>query len=57
METPALRYVRYTRAFIDLGAVIASAIGFTMDIDKVPDPKGDRVKVTLCGKFLGYKTW
>lgn len=39
------------------GAGIMSAIDFTMEIDKVPDPKGDRVKITMCGKFLGYKTW
>jgi cyanate lyase len=39
------------------GAGIMSAIDFTMDVEKVPDPKGDRVKVTMCGKFLGYKTW
>jgi len=39
------------------GDGIMSAIDFTMDIDKVEDPKGDRVKVTLNGKFLPYKTW
>jgi cyanate lyase len=39
------------------GAGIMSAIDFTMDIEKVPDPKGDRVKITMNGKFLGYKTW
>ena len=39
------------------GAGIMSAIDFTMDIDKVPDPKGDRVKITLNGKFLVYKQW
>jgi len=39
------------------GAGIMSAIDFTMDIEKVPDPKGDRVKVTLNGKFLPYKRW
>ena len=39
------------------GAGIMSAIDFTMDIDKVPDPKGDRVKITMNGKFLVYKTW
>ena len=39
------------------GAGIMSAIDFTMDIDKVPDPKGDRVKITLNGKFLVYKKW
>ena len=39
------------------GAGIMSAIDFTMEIDRVPDPKGDRVKITMNGKFLGYKTW
>ena len=39
------------------GAGIMSAIDFTMDIDKVPDPKGDRVKITMNGKFLVYKQW
>jgi cyanate lyase len=39
------------------GPGIMSAIDFTMDIEKVPDPKGDRVKITMNGKFLGYKKW
>jgi cyanate lyase len=39
------------------GAGIMSAIDFTMDIERVPDPKGDRVKVTMNGKFLAYKQW
>lgn len=39
------------------GDGIMSAIDFTMDVDKVEDPKGDRVKVTMNGKFLPYKTW
>ena len=39
------------------GDGIMSAIDFSMHIDKVPDPKGDRVKITLNGKFLPYKTW
>lgn len=39
------------------GAGIMSAIDFTMEIDRVADPKGDRVKITMNGKFLGYKTW
>jgi cyanate lyase len=39
------------------GDGIMSAIDFTMDIDKVEDPKGDRVKITMCGKFLAYKQW
>ncbi len=39
------------------GPGIMSAIDFTMDIDEVPDPKGDRVKITMNGKFLAYKKW
>ncbi|MET0262377.1 MAG: cyanase [Rariglobus sp.] len=39
------------------GAGIMSAIDFTMHIDRVEDPKGDRVKIEMCGKFLAYKTW
>jgi cyanate lyase len=39
------------------GDGIMSAIDFTMEIDKVEDPRGDRVKVTMCGKFLPYKRW
>ncbi len=39
------------------GDGIMSAIDFTLDVDKVADPKGDRVKVTMCGKFLPYKKW
>jgi cyanate lyase len=37
------------------GDGIMSAIDFTLHIDKEPDPKGDRVKVTMSGKFLSYK--
>lgn len=39
------------------GSGIMSAIDFTMDISRREDPKGDRVVVTLDGKFLPYKTW
>ena len=39
------------------GDGIMSAIDFTLDVEKVEDPKGDRVKVTMCGKFLPYKKW
>ena len=39
------------------GPGIMSAIDFSMDIEKVEDPKGDRVKITMNGKFLGYKKW
>lgn len=39
------------------GDGIMSAIDFTMDIDKEENPKGDRVVITLNGKFLPYKSW
>ena len=39
------------------GLGIMSAIDFTMDIEKQADPKGDRVVITMNGKFLPYKKW
>ena len=39
------------------GDGIMSAIDFSMKIDKVEDPKGDRVVITMNGKFLPYKAW
>ncbi|HIK03167.1 MAG TPA: cyanase [Trichormus sp. M33_DOE_039] len=39
------------------GDGIMSAIDFTMDVEKEADPKGDRVKLTMSGKFLPYKKW
>jgi cyanate lyase len=41
----------------EFGDGIMSAIDFEMEIDRVPDPKGDRVKVTMHGKFLPYRVW
>ena len=41
----------------EFGDGIMSAIDFTMDISREPDPKGDRVHVVLSGKFLPYKTY
>ena len=41
----------------EFGDGIMSAIDFKMDIVRAPDPKGDRVVVTLNGKFLPYKTY
>jgi cyanate lyase len=37
------------------GDGIMSAIDFTIDVEKKPDPKGDRVVVTMNGKFLAYR--
>ncbi|MBD2500185.1 cyanase [Anabaena azotica] len=39
------------------GDGIMSAIDFTLDVEKEADPKGDRVKITMSGKFLPYKKW
>jgi cyanate lyase len=39
------------------GDGIMSAIDFEMDVQKKEDPKGDRVVVTMNGKFLPYKKW
>ena len=41
----------------EFGDGIMSAIDFSMDIQREADPKGDRVKVVLSGKFLPYKTY
>jgi len=39
------------------GDGIMSAIDFSMHIDKEENPAGDRVLVTMSGKFLPYKSW
>ena len=39
------------------GDGIMSAIDFSMDIDKEENLKGDRVVITLNGKFLKYTAW
>ena len=39
------------------GDGIMSAVDFTLSVDKENDPKGDRVKITMNGKFLPYKKW
>jgi cyanate lyase len=41
----------------EFGDGIMSAIDFDMMIERQPDPKGDRVKLTLSGKFLPYKEY
>jgi cyanate lyase len=41
----------------EFGDGIMSAIDFTMDIQREPDPKGDRVHIRMSGKFLPYKTY
>lgn len=41
----------------EFGDGIMSAIDFSMDIKRQPDPKGDRVAITMSGKFLPYKRY
>lgn len=39
------------------GDGIMSAIDFDMTLEREANPKGDRVKITMSGKYLGYNTW
>lgn len=41
----------------EFGDGIMSAIDFDMSIERQPDPKGDRVKIGMSGKFLPYKRY
>ena len=41
----------------EFGDGIMSAIDFHMDLTREPDPKGDRVKIVMSGKFLPYKMY
>ncbi len=41
----------------EFGDGIMSAIDFDMSLERQPDPKGDRVRITMSGKFLPYKTY
>ncbi|WFC96070.1 cyanase [Malassezia brasiliensis] len=52
-------YGRPIRSLIHekFGDGIMSAIDFRGHVEKVEDPKGDRVKITLDGKFLPYRRW
>ncbi|MGQ0501063.1 MAG: cyanase [Panacagrimonas sp.] len=41
----------------EFGDGIMSAIDFSMDISRQPDPKGDRVSIVMSGKFLPYRRY
>ena len=41
----------------EFGDGIMSAIDFKMDLKREPNPAGDRVSITMSGKFLPYKTY
>jgi cyanate lyase len=39
----------------EFGDGIMSAIDFDLQLERLPDPRGDRVKIAMSGKFLPYK--
>ena len=39
------------------GDGIMSAIDFDMTVERVENPKGDRVKIEMSGKYLAYNAW
>lgn len=41
----------------EFGDGIMSAIDFNMSIEREPNPAGDRVRITMSGKFLPYKRY
>jgi cyanate lyase len=41
----------------EFGDGIMSAIDYEMTLERMPDPKGDRVKLTMHGKFLPYRKY
>jgi cyanate lyase len=41
----------------EFGDGIMSAIDFRMDLQREPNPAGDRVSIVMSGKFLPYKTY
>jgi cyanate lyase len=41
----------------EFGDGIMSAIDFKMDLQREPNPMGDRVSINMSGKFLPYKTY
>jgi hypothetical protein len=60
-DLPLLRLGHHQRAGVkgvieeEFGDGTMSAIDFDMQIERLPNPKGDRVKITISGKFLPYK--
>ncbi|MCG2634599.1 MAG: cyanase [Gammaproteobacteria bacterium] len=41
----------------EFGDGIMSAIDFSMELEREPDPGGDRVRIVMSGKFLPYKSY
>jgi len=55
--TDPLVYRFYELIHKECGDGIMSAIDFEMDMERLSDPKGDRVKTTMHGKFLPYRRY
>ncbi|KAH8109571.1 Cyanase, partial [Phellopilus nigrolimitatus] len=49
--------VRMSIQISSFGDGIMSMINCKINVDRKPDPEGDRCVVTIDGKFLPYKTW
>ena len=58
-EEPTQVYGTTLKALIHemFGDGIMSAIDFELDVQRKEEPKGDRVVITMSGKFLPYKVW
>ena len=41
----------------EFGDGIMSAIDFDLNVERLPNPAGDRVQVSMSGKFLKYNQW
>lgn len=51
MHGPAIKALIHE----EFGDGIMSAINFAADVERIPNPEGDRVRITLEGKFLDYR--
>src|SRR6516164_2599452 len=49
------RLIRAPERGLPIGDGIMSAIDFDLAMERLPHPKGDRVKIGMSGKFLPYK--
>jgi len=54
-DRPRLRPTLKALINEEFGDSVWSATDFTMEVEQEPAPKGDRVKITMSGKFLPYK--
>ena len=57
VPTDPLIYRLYEIIHEKFGDGIMSAIDYSMHVEKEENPAGDRVVITLNGKFLRYSSW